>query len=128
MVRSGPSSMPGPRRITATIDRTKIPFDRILTNIRDAARVRPMVIQSLFMTVDGQGPDQAEVDAYCRRLGEILAAGGRIASVQVYTVARPPAEENVGPLPAAELDRIGLLVARRLGIPVDVFPGGTEGS
>ena len=93
------------------IDRTRVPFDRILTNIRDAARVRPLVIQSLFMTVDGKGPPQAEVDAYCRRLGEILAAGGRIASVQVYTVARPPAEANVGPLPAAELDRIGLLVA-----------------
>ena len=120
--------MPAPRRIISAIDRTRIPFDRILTNIRDAARVRPLVIQSLFMTVDGKGPAQAEIDAYCRRLGEILAAGGRIASVQVYTVARPPAEENVGPLPAAELDRIGLLVARRLDLPVDVFPGGAEGS
>jgi wyosine [tRNA(Phe)-imidazoG37] synthetase (radical SAM superfamily) len=110
------------------IDRTRIPFERILTNIRDAARIRPLVIQSLFMTVDGNGPNLAEIDAYCRRLGEILASGGRIASVQVYTVARPPAEKNVGPLPAAELDHIGLLVARRLEIPVDVVPGGTEGS
>ena len=110
------------------IDRTTIPFDRILTNICEAARERPVVIQSLFMTVDGTGPGQAEIDAYCRRLGEILASGGRIASVQVYTVARPPALGNVGPLPAAELDQIGKLVARRLMIPVDVFPGGTESS
>lgn len=110
------------------IDRTRIPFDRILTNIRDAARVRPLVIQSLFMSVDGKGPAQAEVDAYCRRLGEILDAGGHIASVQIYTVARPPAEKNVGPLPAAELDRIGLLVASQLPIPVDVILGGTDGS
>ena len=107
-------------------DRTSIPFDRILMNIREAALVRPLVIQSLFMIVDGQAPAEAEIIAYCRRLGEIVAAGGRIACVQVYTVARPPAEQNVGPLPAAELDRIGTLVAGRLKIPVDVFPGGSE--
>ena len=78
------------------------------------------------MTVDGQGPAQAEVDAYCRRLGEILAAGGRIASVQVYTVARPPAEENVRPLPAAELDRIGLARGSAAGDPRGRFSRGSR--
>ena len=38
------------------VDRTTIPFRRILTNLRDAARVRPLVIQSLFLRVDGVGP------------------------------------------------------------------------
>ena len=38
------------------IDRTPIPFHLILTNLRDAARIRPLVIQSLFMRVEGVGP------------------------------------------------------------------------
>ena len=31
--------------------RTKVPFERVLENITEAARVRPLVIQSLFMRV-----------------------------------------------------------------------------
>ncbi|MGC8641253.1 MAG: radical SAM protein [Isosphaeraceae bacterium] len=109
-----------------TIERTKVPFERVLTNLRDAARGRPIVIQSLFMTLDGKGPDEAEIDAYRLRLGEILAAGGAISCVQIYTVARTPAEPSVGPLSRAELDRIGLAVRDRLGLAVDVIPGGTS--
>ncbi len=36
------------------VERTPIPFDQILDNITAAARVRPLVIQSLFMRISGQ--------------------------------------------------------------------------
>ena len=36
------------------VERTPIPFRQILDNITAAARVRPLVIQSLFMRIDGQ--------------------------------------------------------------------------
>ena len=78
-----------------TIDRTKIPLKRVLANILDAARARPVVIQSLLLCLNGQGPSELEVEAYCRRLGEIVAAGGQIARVQLYTVARTPAVAEV---------------------------------
>jgi hypothetical protein len=74
------------------------------------------------MTLEGQGPDPAEIEAYCRRLEEIVTAGGSISCVQVYTVARTPAEQCVGPLPRAELDRIGAKIRDRLGIAVDIVP------
>ncbi len=38
------------------IERTSIPFRQILDNITAAARVRPLVIQSLFMRVGGRAP------------------------------------------------------------------------
>ena len=104
--------------------RAPIPWRRILENITNAARIRPLVIQSLFMRAGGVPPSADELEAYCRRLQEIVAAGGRLALVQIYTVARPPAENNVSPLTAAEVEAIGRLVCRRTGLPTAVFPGG----
>jgi wyosine [tRNA(Phe)-imidazoG37] synthetase (radical SAM superfamily) len=105
------------------IERTTIPLNRVLNNILQAARVRPIVIQSLFLTMDRQGPSGAEIDAYGQRLGDILSGGGTISRVQVYTVARTPAEPGVGPLPLAELERIGGMIRRRYGIPAEIFAG-----
>jgi wyosine [tRNA(Phe)-imidazoG37] synthetase (radical SAM superfamily) len=105
------------------VDRTTIPFRRILDNLAAAARVRPLVIQSLFMRIEGESPPAAEIDAFCERLAEILAAGGRLASVQVYTVARPPAETFVAPLVLAELESIAARVRHRTVIPTECFGG-----
>jgi wyosine [tRNA(Phe)-imidazoG37] synthetase (radical SAM superfamily) len=110
------------------IERTSIPFERVLSNLAAAAKVRPIVLQSLFMTIDGRGPTEDEIDAYCRRLEWILEQGGALAGVQVYTVARPPAEGNVGPLAGPELRRIGDLVRRRVGVRVEVIEGTKAGS
>jgi wyosine [tRNA(Phe)-imidazoG37] synthetase (radical SAM superfamily) len=105
------------------IDRTTIPFRQILDNITAAARVRPLVIQSLLMRVHGEGPSEAELEAFCDRLGAIVAAGGRIRLVQIYTVARPPAESFVTPLADAEVDAIADLVRRRTGLSAASFYG-----
>ena len=75
------------------INRTKIPFARILKNIGDCAKARPVVIQSLFMKVRGVGPSADEITAYCQRLreiGNINPARSGIKLVQVYTIARKP--------------------------------------
>src|SRR4029077_10518610 len=74
------------------VERTPIPFRQIWENITAAAQVRPLVIQSLFMKINGQSPPSAELEAFCDRLNEITAAGGKIKLVQIYTVARGPAE------------------------------------
>jgi wyosine [tRNA(Phe)-imidazoG37] synthetase (radical SAM superfamily) len=105
------------------IDRTEIPLARVLANIVAAARQRAIVIQSLFLTLDGQGPGEAQIDAYCRRLSEILVAGGQISRVQVYTVARPTAFADVGAVAGIDLDRIGETIRRHSGLNVEVFHG-----
>jgi wyosine [tRNA(Phe)-imidazoG37] synthetase (radical SAM superfamily) len=105
------------------IERTTIPFEQILANITAAAQVRPLVIQSLFMCVDGVGPSDDELAAYGERLNEITAAGGRLSLVQVYTVARPPAESNVTALSDAEVDRIVELVRSKTGLAAKPFYG-----
>lgn len=105
------------------IERTPIPFRQILDNITAAARVRPLVIQSLFMRVHGEPPSQQELEAFCDRLNEITAAGGRLKLVQVYTVARRPAESFVTPLGDDEVDAIVKLVQTRTGLNALAYYG-----
>ena len=94
-----------------------------MDNITAAARVRPLVIQSLFMRIAGEPPTAAELEAFCERLNEITAAGGKLKLVQLYTVARKPAESFVTPLTDTEVDAIAALVARRTGLPTAAFYG-----
>jgi len=103
------------------IDRTKIPFQRILDNLLAAARVRPLVIQSLFMRVAGEPPTSNEIDAYVARLNAIRQAGGELKLVQIYTVARPPAESFVTPLTNTEVDDLVAKVLRETGIPAEPY-------
>lgn len=103
------------------INRTKIPFAKILRNIKMTAKARPVVIQSLFLKLNGAGPSAGEIAAYCDRLREI----GNIKLVQVYTLARPPMAGVAGltALADAEVDAITERV-RQAGVPAESFYGG----
>ena len=105
------------------VDRTKVSLAAVMTNLIATARKRPVVIQSLFMRLDNDGPPPAEQDAYCGRLREIIAAGGQIKLVQVHTIARPPAESFAMPLSDAEVDALAALVRQRTGLPVEAYYG-----
>jgi wyosine [tRNA(Phe)-imidazoG37] synthetase (radical SAM superfamily) len=105
------------------IDRTTIPFQQILDNITSAAKARPLVIQALFMRVAGEPPTANEIDAFCDRLNEIIAAGGKLSLIQVYTVARKPTESYVTPLSECEVDSIVAKVKERTGLHAAAFYG-----
>jgi len=107
------------------VDRTNMPLRRIVDNITLAARERPVVIQSLFMRIEGVPPSAEELNAFCDRLNEITAAGGKIRLVQIYTVARKPTEAVVTPLADAEVDAIVELVSSRTGLNAAAFYGST---
>jgi wyosine [tRNA(Phe)-imidazoG37] synthetase (radical SAM superfamily) len=102
------------------VDGTRLPFRRILDNLLLVARERPIVIQSLLLSLDGAGPDDAEVAAWVERMREIVAGGGRIDQVQVYTVARKPSDPRCGPLEAGRLEAIAGQ-ARRAGLAATVY-------
>jgi wyosine [tRNA(Phe)-imidazoG37] synthetase (radical SAM superfamily) len=110
------------------INRSAIPFARILKNLADCAKHRAIVIQSLFLKVNGAGPDDTEIGEYCRRLKDI----GNINLVQVYTLARKamtvvdgvPAWQFVSALSNAEVDAITERVRQEAGVPAESFYGG----
>jgi len=106
------------------VDRTVIPFQRVLDNILSASKLRPLVLQSLFMRVNGEAPSADEITAYVQRIKDVVAGGGQIKLVQVYTVARPPAESFVSSLSNGEVDAIADEVRRGTGLPAECYYGG----
>ena len=104
------------------VNRPNLPLRHVVDNITAAARVRPVVLQSLFMRINGEPPADGELAAYLDRLREISAAGGQIKLVQVYTVARRPAEDWVTSLTDDQVDRITGLI-RQAGFPAEPFYG-----
>jgi wyosine [tRNA(Phe)-imidazoG37] synthetase (radical SAM superfamily) len=102
------------------VDGTRLPFRRILDNLLLVARERPIVIQSLFLTLEGAGPDDAEISAWVERLRGIVAGGGRIDHVQVYTVARAPSDPRCGALGIERLEAIAS-AARQAGLTATVY-------
>lgn len=103
------------------INRPNVPLKRVLDNITGAARVRPIVIQSLWMNYEGSPPSEGEVDAFARRLREIVETGGAIRLVQVYTIARTPADRRVTPLDPAALNHVADRVRRVIDLPLETY-------
>lgn len=107
-----------------TVNRSAIPFQKILDNLEITARLRPILIQTLFFSWQGQGPSDAEVEAYIGRLRHILSWGGKLTGIQLYTVARPTPEAEARPLKAAVLDALAAKLRAGLPeVPVEVFHG-----
>lgn len=104
------------------IDRTDVPFQRVLDNLTLTARRRPLVIQSLFARLHDQPPAAAEITAWVARLVDIRSSGGAISRIQVYTTARATAESWVTPLSPSDVDAIATQ-ARAAGFTADAFYG-----
>ena len=105
----------------AAVSGSAFPYARVLANILACAQARPVVIQSCFVRMAELAPSATEITAYLGRLKDILAQGGRIKLVQVYSLARPPAEVSVSGLSQTELDAIAARVRDETGLPVAVF-------
>lgn len=102
------------------VDGTRLPLQRILDNLLLVARERPIVIQAMLLTLDGAGPDDAEIAAWVDRMREIVTAGGRIDHVQLYSVARKPSDPRCGPLAPERLEAIAAR-ARAAGLRASVY-------
>lgn len=103
------------------VNRGSIPFAEILDNLRAAGRRRPIIIQTLFMKIDGRPPADAEIDAYISRLNDLRAAGTQISAIHLHTVARPPADIRAGALAPDELGRLAQRIAERVALPVQKY-------
>jgi wyosine [tRNA(Phe)-imidazoG37] synthetase (radical SAM superfamily) len=105
------------------IDQTNFSYERVLNNILETARERPINIQTCMMRVKGEGPSEAEIEAYCQRLNYFLANGAQLKMVQLYTVARRPPNEWVTSLPDPALETIANRIKERTRLAVEVYGG-----
>jgi len=112
----------GTEEMYRQVNRTAIPFRRVLKNLALCASIRPIVIQSLFMRIADEGPSEAEIDAYIGRL-KVIEEAGTVEEVHIYTVARKPAEDVVNALDRPEMDAISARVRAAIDSPVRTFYG-----
>ncbi|GAB4108398.1 MAG: radical SAM protein [Phycisphaeraceae bacterium] len=96
------------------VDRSHVPFDRILNNLLVCGRRRPIVIQTMVMRLHGEPMPNSEFNAYQDRLGELIRRGCRVRKVQLYTVARRPLESYVSPVNDDTLERMANQLRQRL--------------
>lgn len=113
------------------VNRSSVALERIIDHIVIVAKVRPIVIQTLFSRLEGEPPSCEEIAAYCQRLTDIQDRGGQIRRVQITTLARRsralihgmPADQRVTAIPAQELRSIADYVAKSTHLPVECYPG-----
>lgn len=103
------------------VNRSDCPLEKVLDNILCVARRRPVVIQSLFASVHGEGPPGSEIEAFVQRLGALKKAGAQIPLVQIYSATRPAAHPHCGHLPLRALAHIAQRVRDAAGLNAEVF-------
>lgn len=111
----------GTREAMERINRSAVPFDRVLANIRELGRQRPLVIQSMFVELDGLLPERNELSEYTHRLNELKEAGAQIALVQIYSATRPPHSRRCRHLSLRVLSEIAAFVHQATRLRVEVF-------
>jgi wyosine [tRNA(Phe)-imidazoG37] synthetase (radical SAM superfamily) len=103
------------------IDRMDVPLEKVLTNILLLARQRPVTIQSLFPSINGEEPPLEEIEQYAQRLKELKSQGAQIPLVQIYSATRPTPNSGISHLPLKTLSRISQTVRQVAGLKAEVF-------
>lgn len=103
------------------VNHSDCPLEKILENILFVARQRPVIIQSLFLLLDDEGPPAGEIDRYTERLRDLKSAGAQIPLVQIYSATRPVARPGCGHLSLGTLSGIARRVRDESGLRAEVF-------
>jgi wyosine [tRNA(Phe)-imidazoG37] synthetase (radical SAM superfamily) len=103
------------------VNHTDVSLKKVLSNILFQARQRPVVIQSLFPSLNGQEPPPEEILEYAWRLKELKDAGAEISLVQIYSATRPTVRSECGHLPLKTLSRIAQTVRQTAGLNAEIF-------
>ena len=96
-------------------------LEKTLANILLIAKQRPVVIQSLFPSVNGEAPPAEEIEQYAMALRALREQGAHISLVQIYSATRPIQNPACGHLPLKSLSRIAQTVRLVAGLKAEVF-------
>jgi len=111
----------GTQEYMTRLNRPNAPLEKILANILFLARQRPVVIQSLFPSIQGEAPPASEIESFVQRLRELKEGGAQIPLVQIYSATRPTSQSECGHLPLRLLSHIARRVREVSGLNAEVF-------
>jgi wyosine [tRNA(Phe)-imidazoG37] synthetase (radical SAM superfamily) len=106
------------------VNSTRTTMDKVLRNLRTAARLCPTWLQTCIFALDGAPPAKREVDAYVDCLARLKDENVVLQGVMLYGVARPshqPEAKRISNVPESWLDDLAERI-RALGMTVSVSP------
>jgi wyosine [tRNA(Phe)-imidazoG37] synthetase (radical SAM superfamily) len=103
------------------VNRGGVSLQKVMQNILQVGRQRPVVIQSLFPVIEGAEPPEEEIDEYLRRLTELKEGGARISLVQIHSATRPASRPGIGHLSLKRLSNIQHRIKTAVGLHAEVF-------
>ncbi len=103
------------------INRSAVPLGKVLQNILQLARQRPVIVQSMFVEVDGRLPERTELCELASRLNHLKEGGAQIPMVQVYSATRSLHSRRCRHLSLRVLSEIANLIHQMTGLRVEVF-------
>ena len=106
------------------VSASKYNIDSIQSMIEKIPAGVKLKIQSCFMKVDGSPPSAKEIELYISRLMSI-DQNHKIAEVQIYTIARKPAQNIVSPLRLTEMKDL-LAPIKETNLPVKFYSGAAD--
>jgi len=111
----------GTQEYLDAVNHPQCSLDKILANIRLAARQRPVIIQSLFAELNGAEPPREEIEQFALKLKSLQDAGAQIPLVQIYSATRPMPNSACRHLPLKVLSSIADRVREVSGLKTEVF-------
>ncbi len=103
------------------INVSRVPLDRIEANLIALGKLHSLTIQSFFCKLDGAPPDDAELDAYIGRLRRVRDGVLGIDEVQLYSLARAPADSACTPVSSDFLTGLRSRVSGELSLTAKVY-------
>ena len=111
----------GTQEYMSRVNRGEANLQKVLGNIRLVGAQRPILLQSIFLAIDGEEPATEEIDEYIERLKELKQARTQIESIHVFSAARPSRSTGCSHLPLKCLYRISQRIKDETGFKAEVF-------
>jgi wyosine [tRNA(Phe)-imidazoG37] synthetase (radical SAM superfamily) len=111
----------GTQEYMDSVNRSEVALEKVMQNALNLGRLRPIIIQSLFPSIEGQGPSHDEIAQYIARLNELKTGGAKIIMVQICSATRPTLHTECGHLPLERLSAICRQVRAETGLKAEVF-------
>lgn len=103
------------------INRSQIPYSTILKNLVEFSRQHPVVLQSCIFKETDQPANTDSFLPLLQRILDLEGKGAAFQKIQLYTVARKPAESWILPLSNEEMNVISKTFQDTLKFPVETY-------
>lgn len=102
------------------INRSNIDYSKIIENLKTVGKEHPIILQSCFFSWNDETYSPDYYDQYITFVKHLQDAGVKIEMIQVYTLARTPAEASAKPWSDEVMDRIHHSLSSKLNLNLSI--------